>query len=296
MSNNIGTTDLTDGQASPEVSVNNADHRIDSAVTETFTANLAAGNVVPTLAQIQQAMCILCSGVATSGRQVQLTNCTVKKFLIVDNPAASTNSVSIVKGTRSVPVHPGEVVAFYLDGTANFLQVLGFGKRSEVFFAKDLLPRTTAGSAALAAVELATNKVMVQSLDFDQITAEFAQFTWWPERAWDRGTVTAIFSWTAAAGAGDVIWTIAGLARTNDDPLDTAFGTAVSVTDTLLTTNDEHHTAETGAVTIAGTPIEDDRIIFQVSRDAAAGGDTLTADAKLLAVKLIYTVTSPSQR
>lgn len=296
MSNNVGTTDLTENQASPEVRVNNNDHRIDAALTETFVANLATGNSAPLLADIQQALMLLCSGVATTGRQVILTNCTVKKFIAVDNPATSTNAISVVKGTRTVVVQPGEVVLFYLDGTANFLQVVGFGKRSVTFYAKDMVARTTNGAAALAATELVTNRVMVQSLDFDQTLDEFAQFTWWPEKSWDRGTVTAVISWTAAAGAGDVVWTLAGLARSNDDPLDTAFGTAVSVTDTLLATNDEHHTAETGSITIGGVPAEDDRIIFQVSRDADAVGDTLTADAKLLAVKIIYTITSPSQR
>lgn len=296
MSNNIGVTTMAANQASPEVNLNNQTGRIDAAVTETLAANLAAGNFTPTLAQIQQAVLILASGVATSGRQVILTNCTVKKVIWVDNPAASTNSIAVVKGTKTVPVQPGEQVMFYLDGTADYLRVVGEGRALQYFPSNVMIPRTTAGSAALAAVELATNRVMVQTLDFDQTIQEFAQFTWMPPRGWNKGTVTAVFHWTAAAGTGGVAWALSGLARSDGDVLDTAFGTAIQVTDTLIATNDEHRTAETAAITIGGTPIEDDRVIFQVQRNPADAADTLTADAKLLGISLFYDVQTPTSR
>lgn len=154
--------------------------------------------------------------------------------------------------------------------------------------ARGMIARTTSGAAA-GSVETSSNKVMLASFDFDAAADEFVQFDVWMPKSWNEGTVTAVFSWTAASGSGDVIWGIQGLARSNDDALDTAFGTAATVTDTLITALDEHHTSATSAITIGGTPAEGDRVTFQVYRDADAGGDTLAVDAMLLGVKIVYT-------
>ena len=44
---------------------------------------------------------------------------------------------------------------------------------------------------------------------------------------------------------------------------------------------------ESGAVTIAGTPAEDDVCFFQINRDVSA--DSQTGDARLLGIKLFFT-------
>ena len=48
-------------------------------------------------------------------------------------------------------------------------------------------------------------------------------------------------------------------------------------------------TADSGAVTIAGSPADDDLTFFQLYRDAADGSDTFTGDARLMGIKLFYT-------
>lgn len=150
--------------------------------------------------------------------------------------------------------------------------------------ASGMTARTTNGAASGSA-ETATNKVMIVSYDFDQTTSEYVQFSIPAPKYWDLGTVTTQFHWTAASGSGTVTWAIQGLARSDDDALDTAFGTAQTVTDTLITANDEHITAATSAMTIGGTPAVGDRLIFQIYRDIS---DTLTADAKLLGVRVQF--------
>jgi hypothetical protein len=79
------------------------------------------------------------------------------------------------------------------------------------------------------------------------------------------------------------------VAISDDDVLDAAFGTAVTVTDTVTATTDLMISAETSAVTIAGTPAENDMVVFQFYRDASNGSDTVAADAKLLWVRLYIT-------
>lgn len=162
------------------------------------------------------------------------------------------------------------------------------GVQSVPIMAAAMTPRTTNG-AATGSVETTTNKVMLPSLDFDQSTIKYAQFMFPMPKSWNESTVTAQFVWTAASGSGDVIWGIQGIALSDDDAFDTAFGTAQEVTDTLHATNDQHTTAFTSAVTIGGTPNELDIVVFQVYRKASDGSDTLSADAKLIAIRLNIT-------
>jgi hypothetical protein len=151
-----------------------------------------------------------------------------------------------------------------------------------------MTPRTTNG-AAVATVETTTNDITYDSLDFDQTTSEGACFQISLPQAWNVGPVKAKFYWTAAAGSGTVTWSLRGGSLADDDALDTAYGTAQAVTDTLIATDDLHVTAATSAITIAGTPGVDDWLYFEVSRDIA---DTLSGDARLLGIKLQYTETS----
>ena len=75
----------------------------------------------------------------------------------------------------------------------------------------------------------------------------------------------------------------------NDASINTAFATAVVATALAHsgTSNDMIVSAESGAVTIAGSPSTDEQVFFQVTRDVS--DDTLTADAKLLGIKLFFT-------
>lgn len=149
----------------------------------------------------------------------------------------------------------------------------------------------TNGCAANTKVEFGTNKVNVYTLDFDSSADEFAEWSIWMPDDWSGGTLTAKFLWTASSGSGDVIWGIQGRSFANDEAIDQAWGSAQTVTDTLLATGDIHITSATAAITLAGTPAGGEFVQFRVYRDADAGGDTLGADARLLGVKLTYTRT-----
>ena len=150
------------------------------------------------------------------------------------------------------------------------------------------IPRTTTG-CGVDSRETSTNRQNFDELLFDAGTDEFAQALVVMPSNYNNGTITARFYWTASTGSGAVVWGIQGLAYSDDDALDTATGTAQTVTDTLLATNDMHISSATSAVTLAGTPAANRPVQFQIYRDADAGGDTLAADARLLGVEIIYT-------
>jgi hypothetical protein len=149
------------------------------------------------------------------------------------------------------------------------------------------IPKTTAG-CGVDSRETSTNDQNFDELLFDAGSDEFADALAVMPSNYNNGTITARFYWTAASGSGDVIWGIQGRAFANDDALDTAAGTAQTVTDTLIAANDMHVSSATSAVTIGGTPAANTPIQFSIYRDANAAGDTLAVDARLLGVEIIF--------
>lgn len=147
-------------------------------------------------------------------------------------------------------------------------------------------------SAELKETELETNDVMIGSLDFDKSVSESAQWNLVMPDNWDTGTIIAKFYWTASTGTADqtVIWGIQGRSYSNDEELDQAFGDAVTTSDSYIAANDLHISDDSSAITIANAGAGE-FVIIKVYRDIS---DTLEADAKLLAVKLEYSINTYS--
>jgi hypothetical protein len=178
--------------------------------------------------------------------------------------------------------------AYIKDSSGTESAVGGGGGSTNIWIpASAWIPRTTTG-AGVDSRETTTNDQNFDELLFDPGTDEFAQALTILPNNYNNSTITARFYWTAASGSGAVVWAIQGRAFADDDALDTAFGTAQTVTDTLLAADDMHISAATSAVTIGGTPASNRPIQFQVYRDADSGGDTLAVDARLLGVEILF--------
>ena len=153
-----------------------------------------------------------------------------------------------------------------------------------------MVARTTNGAAA-GLSEMSTAKNMVQSLDFDASTQEFAQFSVAFPKSWDEGTVTFRPHWTVASSSasGGVVWALQAVAVSDGDALDVSFGTEQGSSDTMLAFNQEHVGPTSAAITIAGTPAVADRVMFQIKRNVADAGDTIAVDAKLTGTTVFFT-------
>jgi len=150
----------------------------------------------------------------------------------------------------------------------------------------------TTNGAEAAQVEL-SNGPELKVLDFDKDTDEFAQFAVAFPKSWNAGTVTFQAFFTATStNTGTTAWGLSGVALADSGDLNTAFGTQVVATAKAHsgTSNDLDVAAESGAVTIAGSPGANEYTFFQISRDVSADG--LTADARLLGIKLFYTTSA----
>jgi hypothetical protein len=149
-----------------------------------------------------------------------------------------------------------------------------------------MVPRTTNG-AAPGITEMASNRNMFKTLDFDTTTQEFAQFVVRMPKSWNEGTVTFAPVLSHASGSGNVVFGLAGVACSNDDAGDVAFGTPQTSDRTIGTANDIYIGPTSSAITIAGSPAAEDLVMFQVNRTVAS--DNLGVDARLHGITLYIT-------
>lgn len=165
------------------------------------------------------------------------------------------------------------------------------GKQAIYISAAAMRPTSASGCGQLEVAATSAGHPDIAALPFDPGTDEFAQFSMVMPKKWNAGTMTARFHWVHGATTTNfaVVWGIQALAVGNDDTIDAAYGTAVTVTDTGGTTNDLYTSDETSVMTAAGSPVKEDLVYFRVYRDADAGGDTLAVDAKLIGVTLFVT-------
>ena len=150
---------------------------------------------------------------------------------------------------------------------------------------------TTTNGADAQAVETTATRPELKVLDFDPSTAEYAQFSIAMPKSWNLGTVTYQVFWSPGnTNTDDCIFGLQGVSCTEGDSADVVFGTAIEVTDAGIgTVEDVQMTSVSGAVTIAGSPADNDYTFFQLYRDAADGSDDFTGDARVLGIKLFYT-------
>jgi len=164
------------------------------------------------------------------------------------------------------------------------------GKESIWIPAAAMYPSTTNPCSDLTQVETTALRPDLKVLDFAADADDFAQFSVAFPKSWNLGTISYQPFWTVTGtNAGTVVWQLGGVAITNDETLNTAFGTLVATTALAhsTTSNDLMVSAESGAVTIAGSPADNDQCFFQINLDTSASGQT--GAVRLLGVKLFFT-------
>jgi hypothetical protein len=198
--------------------------------------------------------------------------------------------------TRTVLKSTNSDAAIDLSGSAEVFitgpaQAWSVGRQTIWVPASAMIAAITSGPAS-ASLESATNDVNYRVFDFDASADEHAHFNVAFPKGWDLGAVRFQVYWsTTATDTDGVAWGLQGIAIPDGDPVDTAWGTAVVVTDDAQSAaGDVLITAESGDVTIGGTPAADDLTFFRVFRDVSDGNDDMTEDARLIGVKIFYNI------
>lgn len=163
------------------------------------------------------------------------------------------------------------------------------GKQTIYIPASAIVPALTNGPGS-SQLESATNKLNYTVLDFDGTTQEYGHFQIAFPKSWDEGTVSFRAFWsTTNAGTAGIAIGLQAVAASDGDTIDTAFGTAVYVTDAAQSSAAKQYvTAESAAITIAGTPTEGDIVYFRVTRDPSNGSDTMSEDMRLIGIQVFY--------
>ena len=212
---------------------------------------------------------------------------------------ASAGGITLDAATDIIIDADGGDITFKDDGTSLAAvdangQLTSLNYRTIWVGAGAMSTASTNGAAAGADSWTSTSKYLTQDkYIFDATTNEYVFFNMVMPEQWDLGTMKVKFYWKASSSAaGDVIWGIKSNARSNDDKIDVAFGTAVVVTDAAHEEADADQpvsiTDATGNMTVGNSPAADDMIYFAIYRDANALGDTYAVDAELLGVSIQY--------
>ncbi len=165
------------------------------------------------------------------------------------------------------------------------------GKHTLWIPAAAMRPTDSNGCASITDVETTSGRPDLQVLDFDTGSDEHAQFQIAMPKSWNESTITFRAFWTSTATDTDgVAWGLQGVATANDDTVNVAYGTAVVVTDdNISAAEDCLVTAESSAVTIAGSPSTDELCWFRVFRDVSDANDDMAEDARLIGIQLFVT-------
>jgi hypothetical protein len=149
----------------------------------------------------------------------------------------------------------------------------------------------TTNPADAAQVETTAGRPDLNVWDFDASTKQYTQFTVAMPKSWNEGTITYQVYWSpSSTNTDNCIFGLQAVACADGDTIDVAYGTAVTITDAGIgTVEDQQVSAESGAITVAGSPAAGEQTYFQFYRDAADGSDTFSGEARVLGVKIFYT-------
>jgi len=227
-----------------------------------------------------------------------ITHGTVNLISHIPDAAIDMNGLELIldaDADTSIHADTDDQIDFKVGGVDSFsLTATGVsgaavvGKQTMWVPATAMNPTVSNGCSAITAVETTSGRPDLQVLDFDKDSDEFAQFSVAFPKAWNAGTVTFQVYWAGIAATSDVDWMVDAVAVSNNTTIDVAYGTAVVVTDNAQGAVEELNvSAESGAVTIAGSPGDDEVVFFRIGRDVS--GDAMAGDARLLGVKIFFT-------
>ncbi len=172
----------------------------------------------------------------------------------------------------------------------NWSNISGIGKQTISMPATSLI-KTLSNGAEL--VEEPIGNLSVNSFSFSQATTNFVQFVIPMPKSWDGLEMEARFYWFAdSADTDSVVWQIQAIAVEDGAVLSAVtFPAADAVTDannglTVL------NISPSKTFTPTGSPENPEMVFFQVFRIPIVGEDDLAADAKLQAIKILYTTIS----
>ena len=216
------------------------------------------------------------------------TGSAVNEITIANAGTGVTGPVISATGETNVGININPKGTGVLNSGGSAVKIAG---KETMWVPASAMYATTTNGAEAAQVETTALRPDMKVMDFADSADDHAQFSVAFPKSWNEGTITYQCFWTpSTTNTGDCIFGLQGVACGDGDTIDAAFGTAVNITDAGIgTVEDQQVSAESSAVTIAGSPAVDQQTYFQIFRDANVGGDTYTGVARLLGIKIFFT-------
>ena len=226
----------------------------------------------------------------TSGNELVLLTATgsaVNEFTLA-NAATGNGPTLSATGETNVDINLNPKGSGVLKSATAAIKIAG---KETIWVPAAAMLAPTTNAADSATVETTATRPDLNVFDFDASTQQYTQFSIAMPKQWNLGTVTYQVFWSpSTTNTGNCIFGLQGVSVSDNDTIDVAYGTAIEVTDAGIgTVEDQQVTSESSAITIAGSPADDDLTYFQLFRKAADGGDTFTGEARVLGVKVFYT-------
>ena len=280
----------TGGTFSGAVTVNN---NITSLATVTGVTGTFSGNVTGvagTFSGDVSGLTLNATGDTSAGDNAAIGFTATEGLILTGQGSTSDVTVKNDADAEVFSIATGSTVVDFVSTPTVDGSAIGVGKQTIWIPAGAMYPSTTNPCSALTQVETTALRPDLKVLDFDKDSDEFAQFSIAFPKSWNEGTITFQPFWTmTGTDTGDVVWQLAAIAASDNDSINTAFGGTVATSAKAHsgTSNDLNVSAESGAMTISGTPAEGDVCFFQINRDVSA--DDLNGDARLVGIKLHFT-------
>ena len=226
----------------------------------------------------------------TNGNELALLTATgsaVNEFTLA-NAASGAGPILSSTGETNVDININPKGSGVLKSATAAIKIAG---KETIWVPAAAMYAATTNGADAEQVETTATRPDMKVFDFDAGTKQYTQFAIAMPKSWNLGTVTYQVFWApSTTNTGNCIFGLQGVACGDSDTIDVAFGTAIEVTDAGIgTVEDQQVTAESSAMTIAGSPADDQQSYFQLYRDAADGSDTFTGESRVLGVKIFYT-------
>lgn len=294
----LGWTHIEQSQSQKEVTANAMGTQISGATQGALDVDCTAGGTITlTAAQYLDNHTFRLTGSPAGAFNLDVPD-GERDFKII-NTSGQTATVDTVTGGTTVSAL--DSVSYSIISRGTDLEEIGnnagspsfFGRRSEYIPAAAMQPAVTSGASALQLVEGTSGQPNAQVRDFDPSSAESVQFQFAFPNRWNKGTITFQAYDTIAGGqTGGLdgrVWGLSAVAISADEAWDTAFGTQVVVTIDDSTVDAVQISSESGVVTVAGSPADDDMVFFELERVVGNGSDDMDIDARLLGIRIFWT-------
>ena len=171
------------------------------------------------------------------------------------------------------------------------------GAQQYTIRADAIVPAVTNGCNAPTVKEFGAEALTLPICVFPEGLDTIGFITWYPPENWDAGTIKIKYYWTrnddeTTPESKTVEFEFSAFSYGNNEAIGGALTeTAQAVVDTTDSTAAEgkmYESAQTSAITVAGTPADSHPVIIKVLRDDSAG--TLTGDVLFLGINIEYTI------